>query len=94
MCTPTPQSPGPLFIPLSSFLSSPLLLSYPSKPHRALYYVGMKIFKKFDLCEVLNVDDSILASWLKVCRRLESSRLLVASQLIAVYMFKPDFTIL
>jgi len=49
----------------------------------------MKIFKKFDLCEVLNVDDSILASWLKVCRRTESSRLLVASHSIAVYMLKP-----
>ena len=26
----------------------------------------MNIFKKFDLCEVLNVEDTVLASWLKV----------------------------
>lgn len=48
------------------FASSPTLLLVPLLLSRALYYVGMNIFKKFDLCEVLNVEDTVLASWLKV----------------------------
>lgn len=31
-----------------------------------LYYVGMQIFKQFEMCEVLNVDDTVVASWLKL----------------------------
>ena len=56
--------PSLLFVLLLSH--HPSLLLVPLLLSRALYYVGMNIFKKFDLCEVLNVEDTVLASWLKV----------------------------
>lgn len=33
---------------------------------RPLYYVGMTIFEEFHMCETLQVDDTVIASWLKV----------------------------
>lgn len=64
---PPPLLPSHLSsVPLSPLCLPPTLLLVPLLLSRALYYVGMNIFKKFDLCEVLNVEDTVLASWLKV----------------------------
>ena len=35
-------------------------------PPRPLYYVGMKIFKEFEVCDVLDIEETVLASWLKL----------------------------
>ncbi|KAL5481536.1 hypothetical protein EMCRGX_G021720 [Ephydatia muelleri] len=34
--------------------------------HEPLYYLGMQIFKKFEMCDVLNIDEDVLAQWLKL----------------------------
>ena len=36
---------------------------------RPLFFVGMKVFKEFDICEVLDVEETVIASWLKLMER-------------------------
>ncbi|XP_064390793.1 high affinity cAMP-specific and IBMX-insensitive 3',5'-cyclic phosphodiesterase 8B-like [Halichondria panicea] len=31
-----------------------------------LYYVGIRVFKNFNVCEILEVEESVMASWLKL----------------------------
>ena len=31
-----------------------------------LYYVGTKIFKDFNMCDTLGVDETVITSWMKV----------------------------
>ncbi len=35
-------------------------------PSRPLYYVGMRVFKTFEVCDILEVEESMVASWLKL----------------------------
>ena len=41
------------------------LLFY-SISYSPLYFVGMKIFDEFRVCETLMISDNVMASWLKV----------------------------
>ncbi len=34
--------------------------------HRPLYYVGMRVFKTFEVSDILEVEESVMASWLKL----------------------------
>lgn len=38
----------------------------PSLLHSPLYFVGMKIFDEFRVCETLMISDNVMASWFKV----------------------------
>ena len=38
-------------------------------PSRPLLYVGLKVFKEFEICDVLDVEETVLASWLKLMER-------------------------
>ena len=53
-----------LDVPFDLTPSSP----FPPPPYRPLYYLGMQIFKQFEMCDVLNIDEDVLAQWLKVRR--------------------------
>lgn len=34
--------------------------------YRPLYYVGMNIFREFDVCNALNIESGILGAWFKL----------------------------
>lgn len=36
---------------------------------RPLFFVGMKVFKEFEICDVLDIEETVLASWLKLMER-------------------------
>lgn len=37
--------------------------------HQPLFFVGMKVFKEFEICDVLDIEETVLASWLKLMER-------------------------
>ena len=36
---------------------------------RPLFFVGMKVFKEFEICDILDIEETVLASWLKLMER-------------------------